>query len=162
MKLELQAEARREGQFLRFTFILSGDVEELNIPAFIRPLRRQDELWKTTCFEAFVSTPGNKSYWELNFSPSGAWNCYRFDDYRKGMRPEEGAQGVEIQPRQGIKGYQLHAAVDLSSVISIQEQLEISLAAVIQGTELSYWAIKHAGAEPDFHLRGSFVLHPSA
>ena len=98
----------------------------------------------------------------MNFSPSGAWNCYRFDDYRQGMRAEEGAQGVEIQPRQGIKGYQLHAAVDLSAAISTEERLEVSLAAVIEGSEHSYWAVKHAGTEPDFHLRQSFVVHPSA
>jgi hypothetical protein len=155
--LDLQAEARRDGKLLRFGFILSGDVDKIKIPHFARPLRREDELWKTTCFEAFVSTPGLKSYWELNFSPGGAWNCYRFDDYRQGMREELGAQSVEIQPRAGFRGYQLHAAIDLSSVLSLSEALEVSLTAVIEGDEQTFWALRHAGARPDFHLRESFV-----
>jgi hypothetical protein len=156
--LDLQAEVRRDGAFLRFGFILSGDVEKIKIPNFSRPLKREEDLWKTTCFEAFISTPGSKSYWELNFSPSGAWNCYRFDDYRQGMRAEPCAQSVEIQPRAGFRGYQLHAAIDLSSVLATKELLEISLTAVVDGEEQTYWALKHAGTKPDFHLRESFVV----
>ena len=51
---------------------------------------RTDELWRTTCFEAFVRTDGG--YVEYNLSPSGAWAAYRFDGYREGMR------GLEIAP----------------------------------------------------------------
>ena len=57
MKLELQAEARREGQFLRFTFILSGDVEELNIPAFIRPLRSDKTSFGKRLASSLVRRP---------------------------------------------------------------------------------------------------------
>jgi hypothetical protein len=38
--------------------------------------------------------------------------------------------------------------------------LEISLTAVIEqvGQGVSYWALAHTGAEPDFHRRDSFRL----
>lgn len=157
LNLVLQADVQRDGELLRFAFVLSGAVDKIKIPAFSRPLRRQDELWKTTCFEAFISRPESREYWELNFSPSGAWNGYHFDDYRKGMRPAD-LESVEIQPRQGIQGYQLHAAARLPEGLSAKDALEISLTAVIEGAENSYWALKHAGKEADFHLRESFTI----
>jgi hypothetical protein len=47
---------------------------------------RTDELWKQTCFEAFVGSPAEESYFEFNFSPSTQWAAYGFDSYRAGMR----------------------------------------------------------------------------
>ena len=46
---------------------------------------RADDLWRTTCFELFVAGEGT-AYREYNFSPSGQWAAYDFDDYRAGMR----------------------------------------------------------------------------
>ena len=46
---------------------------------------RADELWRTTCFEAFIGGESG-SYTELNFSPSGQWASYDFDAPRQGMR----------------------------------------------------------------------------
>jgi hypothetical protein len=41
-----------------------------------------------------------------------------------------------------------------------RRELEASLSAVIESStgEISYWALKHAGAKPDFHDPASFVL----
>ena len=159
-KLELKAEVRRDGRLLRFTFALHGGLAKVKLPKPERPALRKDELWKSTCFEAFVAVPGNKQYWELNFSPDGAWNCYRFDDYRQGMRAEKILSNPEIHTSHTPDGFQLLATVDLSSAVQTQGPLELSLAAVIEGDEHSYWALKHLGAKPDFHLRESFVLQP--
>src|SRR5262245_47150312 len=49
---------------------------------------RCDRLWESTCFEAFLARAGSPEYWEVNLSPSGDWNVYRFDSERTGMRPE--------------------------------------------------------------------------
>lgn len=50
---------------------------------------RADELWQTTCFELFLRRPGEETYLEYNFAPSGQWAAYGFDAYRvRGMDPQ--------------------------------------------------------------------------
>jgi hypothetical protein len=116
---------------------------------------RADELWKSTCFEAFFGEVGSKSYWELNLSPAKQqWNLYFFDDYR-----------LPQPPRQSKEFHLIEILVTDSSLECVLESktdfgaLEVSLAAVIRtpaGT--SYRALKHSGDKPDFHDRSSFVL----
>src|SRR5207253_6068780 len=45
---------------------------------------RADDLWQTTCFEAFLRRPGEESYREWNFAPSGQWAAYDLAAYREG------------------------------------------------------------------------------
>ena len=47
------------------------------------------ELWKHTCFEAFIARgPARKGpYSELNFSPAGLWQGFTFEGYREGGVP---------------------------------------------------------------------------
>lgn len=65
---------------------LVGNLQELLIPA---PLQSSDcalpvdGLWQHTCCEAFVARPGSPAYHEFNFSPSGQWANYAFNDYRQ-------------------------------------------------------------------------------
>ena len=87
--LTLEVEARRAGRALSLEYLLAGPVERVRWPEATARVRT-DELWRTTCFEAFVRTDGG--YVEYNLSPSGAWAAYRFDGYREGMR------GLEIAP----------------------------------------------------------------
>lgn len=49
-------------------------------------VERADNLWQTSCFEAFIGSGTGSGYAEFNLSPSGAWAAYGFDDYRIGMR----------------------------------------------------------------------------
>jgi hypothetical protein len=95
----------------------------------------------------------------LNFSPSGDWDAYSFEDYRKDMKVEENISVSPIRISREAGGFVLDVAVDISKVVRESETLEISVAAVVENTKgaLSYWAIRHAGIQPDFHLRGSFV-----
>ena len=47
---------------------------------------REDELWRHTCFEAFLRTLPGATYYEFNFAPSTQWAAYRFASYRSRMR----------------------------------------------------------------------------
>ena len=77
----LSASVAREGDtILRFRYVLEGDVGAVRIPA-PGPARPTDELWKHTCFEAFIASQGDE-YRELNFSPSTACAAYSFESYR--------------------------------------------------------------------------------
>src|SRR5438045_24619 len=70
-----------DGFIVRYRLV--GAQAELKLPQ-PQPPRRADDLWRTTCFEAFLGT-GDGGYYELNFSPSTEWAVYRFDGYRAGM-----------------------------------------------------------------------------
>lgn len=52
-------------------------------------IKRQDNLWEKNCLECFVALSEDSEYLEVNVSPNGAYNIYRFDDYRspKNMPP---------------------------------------------------------------------------
>ena len=76
--------ARPEPGLLTLTYALAGAVPELYVPAKADPVRT-DELWKRTCFEAFVLPESGEAYVEFNFAPSTQWAAYRFDGYREGM-----------------------------------------------------------------------------
>src|SRR5260221_5889916 len=51
--------------------------------------RRADDLWKTTCFEAFLRDPGGEAYREWNFAPSAEWAAYDFTASRDGRTDPE-------------------------------------------------------------------------
>lgn len=126
--------------------------------------RRRDELWKATCLECFVAASGEKAYLEWNFSPSGAWQAYEFQDYRV----ERVDADVERPSFEVIRPNQGDAAGDLVWRFEIDfdlpkrfhaKTLEVSLTAVVLeiGEDAPfYWALHHAGEKPDFHARSSF------
>src|SRR6478752_1493507 len=67
------------------TFRAVGDISRMVIPA-AAAATATDGLWKSTCFEMFVTREG-AAYREYNFSPSSAFAAYAFDGHRAGMRP---------------------------------------------------------------------------
>jgi hypothetical protein len=73
----------RAGRLL-LSYTVAGKIGDLLMPAVIAS-SRADELWRHTCFEAFIRGTQADSYYEFNFAPSNQWAAYRFDSYRKGM-----------------------------------------------------------------------------
>jgi len=147
--LSLAASAMRNGDVIEFSYLLAGDVDDVTIPPSLSPMRA-DELWKSTCFEAFIST-GKTSYAELNFAPSGQWAAYSFTNYREGMRELDIAP-----PKISFARNRLVAAVELAA----RPGSALNLTAVIERKDgvRSYWALAHPkGRVPDFHARDCFV-----
>ena len=66
-------------------YVVAGRAKDLRLPPVSAPVRA-DELWRHTCFEAFVQASPGASYYEFNFAPSTQWAAYEFDAYRSGMR----------------------------------------------------------------------------
>ena len=143
---------------LAFTYTLTGDCTHLQIPS-PRPPTKTDGLWQHTCFEAFVSVPGESAYWELNFSPSGEWAVYRFHTYRQRALPEEDEPMPEILVHGAKDHLTLDACLRLPQRFTTQP-LRLALSAVIEDTAgtLSYWAGKHPPGKPDFHHSDAFAL----
>jgi hypothetical protein len=158
----IQVEIRRAADAaLALRYALDGDLSRLLIPAHSTP-RRADKLWQHTCFELFCADGATAAYYELNFSPSSEWAIYRFDTYREGMAAVETQRAPGISVHQHPGGLHMHAIVDLSELSALRDcpALRLALAAVIEEADgrLSYWALAHPAAKPDFHHAGGFVL----
>jgi hypothetical protein len=127
------------------TFRMVGDIARLCLPPPVAP-ERTDGLWRTTCFELFVGSDGD-SYREYNFSPSGAWAAYEFDDYRAGMRGLPAA--ISIQNSSDDKNFTMIAKIESE----FPESARIGLSAVVEEADriIRYWATAFAPGKPDFH-----------
>ena len=158
--LRLGGELSRQGGQLRLLYRLGGAIETVQVPPAAASPMRRDELWTTTCFECFWGVQGERPYWELNLSPAGHWNLYRLEDYRLGLRPEPGYDRPlhRVSQRHGVLSMDLD--LPLPAPIPPDAPLEVAIAAVIEDRrgQLSYWALAHPGAEPDFHRRDAFLL----
>ncbi len=153
------AAAEREGTELLLRFDLRVADREVVVPQALSPARR-DGLWRTTCFEAFARPAGSEAYFEINLAPSGDWAFYHFTARRAGMSsPDVTAPAVDF--RHEGDGMRLRASIDLAGHLSPAVPWEVSLTAVIEGTdgELSYWALAHPPeGPPDFHHPDCFAL----
>ncbi len=119
---------------------------------------RADGLWKHTCFELFLASDG-APYRECNFSPSQDWAAYRFAAYREGMA-EAPMPAPAIRSSAGAEdGVAARCEVDLASGV-LAGASKAGLCAVIEerGGHLSYWALHHPAAKPDFHDSAGFTL----
>jgi len=145
---------------LQLRYVLDAHVPRLSVPA-PAAASRTDELWKHTCFEAFIRPHGAKFYYEINLSPSSQWALYRFDAYREGMKPVKAEKGLSISVQRSDFKLELRAVVNLDDLPELRDSthLDVALAAVIESADgkLSYWALRHPGEKPDFHSDGSFV-----
>jgi hypothetical protein len=125
-----------------------------------------DELWRHTCCEIFVGVAGDAAYREFNCSPSGQWAGYCFSAYR--VRDKSMPNCVMSAPRMefaaGAAGWTLQARLDAAALPDLAaDRIELGVAAVLEAADggLSYWALRHASARPDFHQRETFVLRLS-
>lgn len=148
----------REGGGLALVYRLTGDITELLLPA-AAPRGSADELWRHTCFEAFVAASGSPAYREFNFSPSSQWAAYAFADYRQRAASCSPSLAPEIALRSSPEGLELDVLLP-SELLPEGRKLYLGLTAVIEAKDgsLSYWALTHPAAKPDFHLRAGFTV----
>lgn len=143
---------------LALAYTLQADLARVRVPAQ-RPAGRADGLWRHTCFEAFVRSGAAAAYRELNFSPSTQWAAYLFSGYRTGMAPDVEQAAPQLALR--TVGDELTLAVKLlTPQLTDAPSVDLALAAVIESDDgsLSYWALRHPVAQPDFHHPDSFAL----
>jgi hypothetical protein len=140
---------------------VGGKVGDLRMPALV-PAARADELWRHTCFEAFVGSSTGTTYWEFNFAPSTQWAAYGFDGYRSGMRvaTEIGAPRIDVESSPERYMLQAALALDWLSDLPAGARWRLGLSAVIEETSgrKSYWALAHPPGQADFHHSDCFAL----
>ena len=120
--------------------------------------QHKDELWTTTCFEAFLAAPGEQRYWEVNLAPNGDWAVYRFDGYRSGQTQQELGTPPMVRLQRGAHQLRLDARIALEPWWTSGLCPDLALTAVVdRGPEgLSHWALCH-GRKADFHDRSTFL-----
>ena len=154
------------GATLACRYTLGGDMARLRVP-HAGAGRRADDLWRHTCFEAFVTAADTAGYYEFNFSPALDWAAYRFTDYRTGMSAATLDRAPGLQVRRSGGGLELAATVHLAGIAALCDAraLRVALAAVIEENDgrLGYWALGHPPGNPDFHHPEGFTLelHPA-
>jgi hypothetical protein len=156
----VEAEAARQNSSarqgaLRLRFILTGTTPALRLPPFAAP-GRADELWRATCFEAFIRAGAGPAYVELNFSPSTQWAAYQFSGYREGMRSLELAAPPSLVVNSSASSFELDAALEFGpSVLPPNAPWRLGLCAILEHADggKSYWALAHPPGAPDFHHR---------
>ncbi len=158
--IDAHAQALEPGRVV-FRYRLRADLSRLRIaPAMAA--QRVHGLWRHTCFEAFIKTPGAASYYEFNFAPSGQWAAYRFEAYREGGVPSGLGACPEIAVRRFDDRLELDAALRVEEWIAHPgaSHFEVGLTAILEedNGRLSYWALNHAPGDADFHHPDGFVL----
>ncbi|WP_417317945.1 DOMON-like domain-containing protein [Erythrobacter aureus] len=141
---------------LKCEFILLGPLDQLVLPDIDLP-QREDELWKTTCFELFLKYPESTAYREWNFAPTGKYASYWFEDYRSGMMPML-YDRMDIWPeRTGNVRYRLNAYIQCSDIPTLLEG-QVGLSTILEHRDgsMSYWAVSHPEGKPDFHHSDCF------
>lgn len=158
--LKVSAVANPDGG-ITLHYCLGGTLEGLRVPAPQTP-SAADGLWLHTCFEAFIAVQGEPAYREFNFSPSGQWAIYAFTAYRDRdpiwISPL--APTLELAHAEGALSLRVHLPRAALPPHSRKGLLEIGLSAVMEESDgsLSYWALRHPAARPDFHHRDGYAL----
>jgi hypothetical protein len=159
-EIEISGNVTRHCNRLSIQYQILGQLAELVIPVATNSLTRKDDLWQKTCLEFFLGIEAFPQYWEVNLSPAGDWNIYRFEDYRQGMQTETAFTSLSFVVQNRPNCLLLNLAVELDKIVEIEQKIEIAIASVIQPKvgEISYWALTHCGTEADFHQRDSFTI----
>ena len=154
----LAVQVTRLGAGVQLRYDLTGNLAQLEIPA-ARGAERRDELWKHTCFEAFIGAENTDAYVEFNFAPNGDWAAYRFSGYREKaghLDCSAPAIGMVIDGDRLIISVLIPAPPpDLT-----EGRLRLGLSAVVEEKDgrRSYWALHHPSNKPDFHHNETFKL----
>jgi hypothetical protein len=157
--LRVTVELSRRCNTAALFYVIRGPVKEIVVPAPVETPLRKGGLWEDVCLEFFLAATDVQPYWEVNLSPSGHWNVYRFSAHRQGMQEEAAFTSLPFRVERGKDTFLLDVELPLDGIISPETPLEVGISAVIKlrSNQMTYWALSHPGQKPDFHRRESFI-----
>ncbi|MFV0680207.1 DOMON-like domain-containing protein [Ottowia sp.] len=153
-------------------YALTGDVAQLLVPTASPRPAPADGLWQRTCFELFVGHAQRPAYREFNFSPSGDWAMYDFS----AKRVRDGHARPDDLPAPRITCTRTPTTLTLDvrlqapwiAISPTTPDTLIGLSAVIEhhsslpkralSHTVSYWALTHPAAQPDFHQHNAWTV----
>lgn len=139
---------------LQLVYTVAGHCTALRIPPATEAPGPADGLWRHTCLEAFVAVDGDPGYREFNFSPSGQWAIYSFARERVRTPLEvDAATQPSMLVHLSSEQLTLTAHLPWNALPLRGSVLCMGLSAVMEDAngQLSYWALQHPCAQPDFH-----------
>lgn len=142
------------GSDLRLAYALQADLAAIALPPLALPGFAED-LWRHTCFEAFIGREGTPAYYEYNFAPSGRWAVYGFADTRQRVDLATAALAPAMHWQHTGDRLTLDATIPLDRLPDLAGAvLRVGVSAVIEQRDgsQSFWALAHPAARPDFHL----------
>lgn len=147
---------------LQIAYAIHGLNIDLRVPSPHAPAPH-DALWQTTCCELFLGPVGQSGYREFNFSPSGQWAAYDFDDIRQRSPQSPVLPAPRIEFARSEDRMTLSVALPRAALPSAAA-LRIAVSVILQANDSNcgYWALVHPGARPDFHHPAGFVLRHDA
>lgn len=144
-----------DADWLRVRWRVDG-AQDLVVPPFAGR-GRADELWKTTCFELFLRPENGAAYSELNLSPSERWAAYDFTGYREGMAMRPASREPDCTMRLGSSFAIFDAAIPRDVLPAMPAAANFACVLEEAGGTVSYWALAHPDAGPDFHAPACFT-----
>lgn len=158
--LQIKADLQIHQSILQLKFQIQNTNPEVkfinsSFQALGHQMTRKDELWKDTCFECFLNPVAESLYYEFNFNLQGGWNCYMFDEYRK-PQPAKASSDFDVK---SFSWTDSELNIELKNLSKFQK-FNVGITAIIKdkNNQTYYFALKHAGEKPDFHLQNSFIL----
>ncbi len=157
---DIEGQISRGTDDLEVIFSFSDGNNLMKWPNHPPPQSRREGLWEQTCFEVFIKPRGKPQYWEFNLAPTGHWECYRFTNYRQQRVREQQIGSLVITTSDHQGRFTLKGTLPLNFLFPPEQPLDLGLSAVIvnRDDEVSYWALSHFTAKPDFHNPKTFVL----
>jgi hypothetical protein len=162
--LQVSASARIDGNVLHVRWRLVDPAGQIVRAEFTSRREQRNHLWHETCFEAFLAAKDQPGYWELNVSPAGHWNLFRFAAYRlpagTACPVESLVESLIVRREDRVDGMELEAELPLAPLALQTGDLELGLCAMLFAGDghRGHWALHHPGERPDFHQRKGFVL----
>lgn len=164
-ELRCEVRAHRDNRRFQFEFLWhdpKGGLDllgaKLDVQRTLGPEARRKNLWEATCFEAFVHPVGSDAYWELNVTPTGAWNLYHFSAERRGMAEAELANELVFATRKLAAGFSVQVEFELPGLDGLETRIGIASVVQLRDGTIEYWSLAHTRPEPDFHAPDSFLL----
>jgi hypothetical protein len=158
-QVEVEVARPRAGSLV-LSYCVTGRISDLRIPPVAAAVRTE-ELWRHTCFEAFVRTSPGAGYYEFNFAPSTQWAAYRFSSYRSGMRVATEISAPRIDVQSSRECFTLQASLELDRLSGLPPDAgwRLGLSALLEETNgrTSYWALAHPPGKADFHHSDCFA-----
>jgi len=148
------------GADVTLRFCIEGAVEAVRWPERA-PAIRADDLWQTTCGEAFFGHGDGDDYVELNASPSGAYALYAFSDTLVARPHPFGAPPV-VRPSSGPGQRIVDVRLPGEALASVTgtDPWRVGLTWVIESLDgrISHYALHHPATRPHFHHAGGRTL----
>lgn len=157
--LRMTVDLSRRSNTASLSYTIRGPMKEIVVLAPVKTPLRKGGLWEDTCLEVFLAATDVQPYWEVNLSPSGHWNVYRFSAYRQGMQEEAALTSLPFRVELGKDSFLLDVELPLDGIANPETPLHVGVSAVIKlrSNQITYWALSHPGQKPDFHRRESFI-----